>query len=146
SREADQTRARDQGATDYVTKPFRDGELLARIRVAIRSLSRPKELSEPFVVGDLRVDPGQRRVFVADSEVNLTPTEYKLLLAMVRQAGKVVSHDQLLREFLGPGYLREVQYLRFYTKQLLYKLEKEPAQPRYLLTVPGVGYRLKVDD
>jgi two-component system KDP operon response regulator KdpE len=146
SRESDQIAALDQGANDYVTKPFRDGELLARIRVAIRSLSRPKELSEPFSVGDLRVDPGQRRVFVGDTEVNLTPTEYKLLLAMVRQAGKVVTHEQLLREVWGPGYLREVQYVRVYMKQLRYKLEKEPAQPKYLLTVPGVGYRLRVED
>jgi len=145
SREADQITALDRGANDYVTKPFRDGELLARIRVAIRSLGRPKEISEPFVVGDLRVDPAQRRVLVGDVEVNLTPTEYKLLLAMVRQAGKVVTHEQLLREVWGPGYLREVQYVRVYMKQLRYKLEKEPAQPKYLLTVPGVGYRLKVD-
>ena len=126
-------------------KPFREQELLARVRVAIRRHGL-RESTDPFTIGDLRVNPAERRVFVSGVEVHLTATEYKLLAVLVRQAGRVVTHQQLLREVWGPAYEREVQYLRVYMKQLRYKLEKEPAQPQCLLTSPGVGYRLKVDD
>jgi len=143
--EADQIQALDGGANDYVTKPFRQGELLARVRAAIRWGRPAKTDSDPFVVGELRIDPAARRVSMAGVEVDLTPTEYKLLLVMVRHAGSVVTHQQLLREVWGPAYIKEVQYLRVYMKQLRYKLEKEPAQPKYLLTAPGVGYRIRAD-
>jgi two-component system KDP operon response regulator KdpE len=96
-------------------------------------------------VGELRVDPAARRVFMGGVEIDLTPTEYKLLLVLVRHAGQVVTHQQLLRDIWGPAYIKEVQYLRVYMKQLRYKLEKEPAQPQYLITAPGVGYRLKME-
>jgi two-component system KDP operon response regulator KdpE len=145
SEESDQIEALDCGANDYITKPFREGELLARVRVALRWGVLSRDVTDPFTVGELRVDPAERRVFVGDIEVDLTPTEYKLLATMVRQAGRVVTHQQLLRDVWGPEYVKEVQYLRVYMKQLRYKLEKEPAQPKYLLTAPGVGYRLKVD-
>jgi two-component system KDP operon response regulator KdpE len=145
SDESDQIEALDSGANDYVTKPFRQGELLARVRVAIRWARAPRAESDPFVVGELRVDPAARRVFMSGTEVDLTPTEYKLLLVLVRHAGQVVTHQHLLRDIWGPAYVKEVQYLRVYMKQLRYKLEKEPAQPQYLLTAPGIGYRLKMD-
>ena len=116
------------------------------MRVAIRWGHTSRESTDPFTIGDLRVNPAERRVFVSGVEVHLTATEYKLLAVLVRQAGRVVTHQQLLREVWGPAYEREVQYLRVYMKQLRYKLEKEPAQPQCLLTSPGVGYRLKVDD
>jgi two-component system KDP operon response regulator KdpE len=143
--ESDQIEALDSGANDYVTKPFREGELLARVRVAIRWARSPRGESDPFVGGELRVDPAARRVFMGGVEIDLTPTEYKLLLVLVRHAGQVVTHQQLLRDIWGPAYIKEVQYLRVYMKQLRYKLEKEPAQPQYLITAPGVGYRLKME-
>ncbi|HEY3594050.1 MAG TPA: winged helix-turn-helix domain-containing protein [Polyangiaceae bacterium] len=136
--------ALDSGANDYVVRPFRERELMARVRVALR-WGRPPG-SDPYTIGDLRVDPAQRRVFVRGSEVNLTPTEYRLLAVLMRQAGRVVTHQQLLKEVWGSAYIKEVQYLRVYMKQLRNKLEREPARPRCLLTAPGVGYRLKAQD
>src|SRR6185295_4380424 len=112
--EDDQIAALDGGANDYVTKPFREGELLARVRVAFRYAARVSTEAEPdpFVLGALRVDRGQRRVFIGDREIVLTPTEFKLLATMVRNAGRVVTHQHLLREVWGPEYSKEVQYLR----------------------------------
>jgi two-component system KDP operon response regulator KdpE len=136
--------ALDSGANDFVVRPYRERELLARVRVALRWARPPG--SDPFTIGDLRVDPAQRRVFVRGAEVNLTPTEYKLLAVLMRQAGKVVTHQQLLKEVWGSAYVKEVQYLRVYMKQLRNKLEREPARPSCLLTAPGVGYRLKAQE
>ena len=146
-REDDKIAALDAGADDYLTKPFGLGELLARLRVALRHAARtPGEEGEPvFRVGDLRVDLIRRQVWVAEEEVHLTPNEYKLLTTLVQHAGKVLTHRQLLREVWGPGYAEENHYLRVYMGQLRHKLEKEPARPRYLLTEPGEGYRLAME-
>jgi two-component system, OmpR family, KDP operon response regulator KdpE len=143
-READKVAALDAGADDYLTKPFGVGELLARLRVALRHGAQPA--SEPvFVLAGLRVDFERRRVFIDDSEVHLTPTEYKLLGTLVRHAGKVLTHRQLLKEVWGPNAVEHTHYLRVYMTQLRHKLEKDAARPRYLLTEPGVGYRLRLE-
>jgi len=145
--ESDKIAALDAGADDYVTKPFGIGELLARMRVALRHAMRASREpdSAVFVVGDLQVDMAQRRVSVADQEIHLTPIEYRLLTTLVHYAGKVVTHRQLLQEVWGPGYANATHYLRVYMGQLRHKLEANPARPRYLMTEPGVGYRLKTD-
>ena len=126
--------------------PF-DGSLRSRLRVALRHTARTAQ--EPgeavFTVGDLRVDMARRQVFVTDQEVHLTPIEYKLLTTLVRYAGRVVTHRQLLQEGWGPGHTEASHYLRVYMGQLRHKLEADPARPRYLVTEPGVGYRLKTD-
>lgn len=145
--EHDKVAALDAGADDYLTKPFGTSELLARIRVAQRHSQRwTQETEEPiFSVGGLRVDLAHRQVLVDDTEVHLTPLEYKLLTTMVRYAGRVVTHRQLLREVWGPSYVDENHYLRVYMGQLRHKLEADPTRPRYLITEPGVGYRLKTE-
>jgi two-component system KDP operon response regulator KdpE len=136
--------ALDRGADDYLTKPFSTGELLARIRAALRHVSRggEKMLAKSFEVGDLRVDFEARRVFRNGSEVHLTPIEYKLLTTLVQSAGKVLTHRQLLKEVWGPANTQETHYLRVFMANLRRKLEDDPAQPRYLLTEQGIGYRL----
>ncbi len=145
--EQDKVRALDAGADDYLTKPFNAGELLARIRVALRHLARQSAgQKEPvFVLHNLRVDLAQRQVFLDDKEVHLTPMEYKLLTVLVRHAGKVITHRQLLKEVWGPAYVKKVQYLRVYMTQLRHKLEADPTRPRFLMNEPGIGYRLKYD-
>ena len=143
--EKDKVAALDSGADDYLTKPFGIGELLARIRVALRHASRAAKTdkSEPrFAIGGVTVDLASRRVFVDENEVHLTPIEYRLLTALARHAGKVLTHRQLLKEVWGPGSAEEVHYLRVYMAGLRRKLEADPSQPRYLLTEQGVGYRL----
>ncbi|MGH2541782.1 MAG: response regulator [Ardenticatenaceae bacterium] len=142
--ERDKVAALDLGADDYLTKPFGVGELLARIRVALRHAERASSEPTPpvFITGALRVDLGHRQVFVRDEEVHLTPIEYKLLAMLVQHAGKVLTHRQLLREVWGPAYTTETHYLRVYMGQLRHKLEADPARPHYLRTEPGVGYRL----
>jgi two-component system KDP operon response regulator KdpE len=143
--EHDKVRALDSGADDYLTKPFGVSELFARIRVAIRhSEARKGEIEESsFVAGALRIDFSKRQVFVDDAEIHLTPIEYKLLLALTRNAGKVVTHRQLLKEVWGPSYVEHTQYLRVYMTQLRHKLEKDPARPQFLLNEPGIGYRFR---
>ncbi len=145
--ERDKVAALDAGADDYLTKPFGVGELLARMRVALRHAARAAgEPDEPvFTTGDLRVDLEHRQVFSAEREVHLTPTEYRLLRALVRQAGKVLTHRYLLKEVWGASTVTQTPALRVHMAQLRHKLEKDPAQPRHLLTEPGVGYRLRVD-
>ncbi len=144
--EQDKVKALDAGADDYLTKPFSAGELMARIRVALRHLARQTARQEPvFLLENLRVDLTQRQVFVNEEEVHLTPIEYKLLTVLVRHAGKVITHRQLLQEVWGPAHVNEVQYLRVYMTQLRHKLEADPARPRFLINEPGIGYRLKSD-
>jgi two-component system KDP operon response regulator KdpE len=145
--EQDKVKALDAGADDYLTKPFNAGELLARIRVALRhAVRRNADQQEPiFTLHNLRVDLAQRQVFVDDKEVHLTPIEYKLLLVLIRHAGKVITHRQLLKEVWGPAHVNEVQYLRVYMTQLRHKLEADPARPRFFMNEPGIGYRLKYD-
>lgn len=140
--------ALDSGATDYVTKPFAMGELLARIRAAIRnsqSVALEPE-SGAIQIGELCVDFDMRRVSAGGAEVHLTPIEYKLLQLLVRSGGRVLTHRQILQAVWGPAYVTQVQYLRVYMKKLRYKIEREPAQPRYLINEPGVGYRLRRPD
>ena len=138
--------ALDLGADDYVTKPFGLNELLARIRTALRHASRTSESAESvFTLGDLKVDLGRRQVFVSENEIHLTPIEYKLLTTLIRHAGKVLTHRQLLKEVWGPLHMEEGHYLRVYMRQLRNKLEKSPAHPRFLLTELGVGYRLRTE-
>ena len=146
-REQDKIAALDAGADDYLTKPFGIGELLARLRVALRHAARAAgEPEEPvFTLGELRVDLANRRVFVGGTEVRLTPTEYKLLVTMVRQAGKVLTHRYLLKEVWGVHATEQTANLRVFMTQLRHKLEATPARPRYLMTEPGIGYRLRTD-
>jgi two-component system, OmpR family, KDP operon response regulator KdpE len=144
--EAEKIAALDGGADDYVTKPFGMGELLARLRTALRHRLQA-EVEEPvFRTGGLTVDLLRRVVTVDGQEVKLTPKEYDLLRLLVAHAGKVITHQQLLREVWGPGSVYETHYLRVYIGQLRQKLEPDPAQPRYILTEPGVGYRLRLVD
>lgn len=145
--EQDKVKALDAGADDYLTKPFDAGELLARIRVALRHALRQRSgRQEPvFSLYNMRVDLAQRQVFLDDREVHLTPIEYKLLTTLIRHAGKVITHRQLLTEVWGPAHVNEVQYLRVYMTQLRHKLEADPARPRFLMNEPGIGYRLKFD-
>lgn len=141
--EEDKVRALDAGADDYVTKPFGVGELLARIRVALRHRAVSASGQTRFTFGELEVDLERRRIVVRGQEVHLTPIEYKLLAALVNHAGRVVTHRQLLREVWGPGASEQLHYLRVYMGQLRHKLEANPSRPAYLVTEAGVGYRLK---
>jgi two-component system KDP operon response regulator KdpE len=144
-REEDKVKALDLGADDYLTKPFGVDELLARIRVALRHAAMPPGTApEPvFEAGALRVDLTARRVWRGGEEIHLTPTEYKLLTTLVRHAGKVLTHRQLLKEVWGANYANQSHYVRVYMAQLRQKIEADPARPRLLLTEPGVGYRLR---
>lgn len=147
NQERDKVDALDAGADDYLTKPFGTAELLARMRVASRhAIQALQGTDEPiFSTGELRVDLAHRQVFINEGEIHLTPIEYKLLMVLVQHAGKVVTRKQLLHDVWGPSYVDEMHYLRVYMGQLRRKLEAEPTRPRYLITEPGVGYRLKVE-
>lgn len=138
--------ALDLGADDYLTKPFGFGELLARIRVALRHANRTSESpqSELFITDNLHIDLLNRMVKVDGQEVRLTPIQYRLLSVLVKHAGKVMTHQQILKEVWGPSYQENAHYLRIYMSQLRQKLEQNPTQPRYLLTESGVGYRFKL--
>ncbi len=144
AREDDKVGALDAGADDYLTKPFGSGELLARIRVALRHAVQ--KVPEPvYRAGDLEVDLGLRKVLVQGKEVQLTPTEYDLLRLLVSHAGKVLTHRQILREIWGSTYLEQPHVLRVNISNLRRKIESNPTRPRYILTEVGVGYRLKAD-
>lgn len=138
--------ALEAGADDYVTKPFGVSELIARMKVALRHSLALQSGSETsvFEAGALRVDFASRRVEVRGEQIHLTPIEYKLLGTLVKYAGKVVTHRQLLNEVWGPEYTEEAQYLRIYMGYLRKKLEEDPSRPTMLLTEPRVGYRLAV--
>jgi two-component system KDP operon response regulator KdpE len=135
----------DAGADDYLTKPFGVGELLARIRAAMRRVRMPEQgrVEQVLSLGDVTVDLERRRVTRGAEEVNLTPIEFKLLSVLIRQRGKVVTHRQLLKEVWGPSYIEQNPYLRIVILNLRRKLEENPTRPHYLITEPGVGYRLR---
>jgi two-component system KDP operon response regulator KdpE len=143
--ERDKIRALDAGADDYVTKPFSVGELMARVRVALRHRARGGDTvaAEVVEVGALRIDHGRRTVTLDGETVKLTPIEFRLLFALARHPGRVLTHDHLLREAWGPAHAHQHHYLRVYMAQLRHKLEEEPSRPKLLLTEPGVGYRLR---
>lgn len=141
-REDDKVQALDAGADDYLTKPFGVAELVARIRVALRRSLQ--EAPEPvFRLGALEVDLPRRRVSVEGEEVQLTPTEYELLRLLVTHAGKVLTHGQILRQIWGIAYLEQPHVLRVNISNLRHKIESDPSRPRYIVTEPGVGYRLR---
>ncbi|MEO8203677.1 MAG: two-component system response regulator KdpE [Betaproteobacteria bacterium] len=142
SQEADKIAALEAGADDYVVKPFGVGELIARMRVALRhSATSDGDAAGVLRAGELEVDLVNRRVKRAGADVHLTPTEYRLLVVLVKYPGKVLTQRYLLKEVWGPGYVESAHYLRIYMANLRKKLENDPAQPRHLLTETGVGYR-----
>ena len=142
-RDEDKVAALDLGADDYLTKPFGLGELLARLRVARRH-AQPEAAAAPVIeAGTIRIDLDKRQVHRKGAEVHLTPTEYRLLAALAQQAGRVLTHRQLLEEVWGPTYAGQTHYLRVYMAQLRHKLESDPARPELLITEPAVGYRFR---
>jgi two-component system, OmpR family, KDP operon response regulator KdpE len=143
-RETEKVKALDAGADDYLTKPFGVRELLARIRVALRHAEQVRdEASEPvFTVGTLRVDLARHQVFVGENEVHLTPIEFRILTTLIKYSGRVVTHRQLLKKVWGTDSLVQTPYLRVYMTHLRRKIEENPARPLFLLTDPGIGYRL----
>ncbi|HEY8089319.1 MAG TPA: response regulator [Polyangiaceae bacterium] len=145
--EESKVKALDGGADDYLTKPFGAAELMARIRVALRHAAHVNDApGAPVRIGDdIEIDLVKRIVRVRGDEVHLTPIEYKLLGALVKNAGMVMTHRHLLEQVWGPGHAHQMQYLRVYMTQLRHKLERNPARPQYLKTEPGIGYRLKAD-
>lgn len=149
SGDADKITALDAGADDYLTKPFSMGELIARIRVALRHAAQGAGavgVESRFQTGGLMLDFARRKVTVDGANVHLTPTEYEVLKYLTLNAGKVVTHRTLLRAVWGPHYEDEAHYLRVFVNQLRRKIEPDPSRPRYLLTEPGIGYRLRTPD
>ena len=142
--DTDKIEALDAGADDYLTKPFSVGELTARIRVALRH-AHQEEPQPVFVSGKLRVDLAARVVTYDDKEIQLTPTEYDLLRVLIRNSGRVLTHQQLLKEVRGTGFQMETHLLRVHMSNLRRKIEEDPSNPQYILTEPGVGYRLKLE-
>jgi two-component system KDP operon response regulator KdpE len=146
AREQSKVEALDAGADDYVTKPFAVGELLARVRVALRHAARAPSGEEILAFGETTVDLQRRKITRAGAEIHLTPLEFRLLTCLAQHLGMVVTHRQLLREVWGPSHVEHTHYLRIYMKQLRDKLEDDPVRPRHLLTEIGVGYRLVAEE
>ena len=143
--EAEKIRALDGGADDYVTKPFDSGELLARVRAALRRSVRSVDRSETLRIGELTLNLASREAAGPGGTVHVTPIEYRLLARLARSHGLVTTQDQLIREVWGPDRVTDTRSLRAYIKALRQKLEPDPGRPRYLVTEPGVGYRLSID-
>jgi len=144
-REEDKVTALDVGADDYLTKPFGVNELLARMRVALRHAQDTQSSPTVFEFGALHIDCALRRVQVQGNTVHLTPTEYKLLLLLAQNAGKVLTHRQILKDVWGPNHVSQPHYVRVHMAELRKKVELDPARPKLLITEPGVGYRLRSD-
>jgi two-component system, OmpR family, KDP operon response regulator KdpE len=144
-REDDKVAALDAGADDYLTKPFGVNELLARMRVALRHAQGASAATavQTMEFGDLKIDLARREVMIGGNEVHLTPIEYKLLVLLARHAGKVLTHQQILKEVWGPVYANQAHYVRVHMAELRKKIESNPARPKLLVTEPGVGYRLR---
>jgi two-component system KDP operon response regulator KdpE len=145
TQESDKIDALDAGADDYLTKPFGVGELMARVRVVLRrraTVDTDGQENREFRFGDVRVDLINRQIYRAEQLIHLTAIEYRLLTVLIRNAGKVLTHRQLLKEVWGPSHVEDSHYLRTYMAHLRQKLESDPAQPRHLITETGVGYRL----
>ena len=139
--EEEKIKALDAGADDYLTKPFSVGELSARIRSALRHSKKAGDLPSTFQAEDLKLDFVRSQLFLGSEEVSLTPTEYEILKYLIRNAGKVVTHHMLLREVWGIGYENDPHLVRVNISNLRHKIEKDPAQPEFILTESGVGYR-----
>jgi two-component system KDP operon response regulator KdpE len=146
AKDQEKVQALDNGANDYVTKPFSIEELLARIRVALRLKIEPESEVSEFVIGNLSVDVPRRKVSVAGQDVKLTRKEFELLRMLAQNAGRIVTHRQILREVWGPAHEDDVHYLRIYIGHLRSKLGDDSANPTYIESEPGVGYRLILDD
>lgn len=144
-REQDKVAALEAGADDYLSKPFGTNELLARIKVALRNASRGNKEEAIFKYEGLKVDLAKRLVWSSGEEIHLTPIEYKLLAQLVKHAGKVITHKQLLQEVWGKNAATQGHYLRIHTQHLREKIGDEATQPKYILTEPGIGYRLKCE-
>lgn len=145
SEEQEKIAALDAGADDYVTKPFASGELLARLRSALRRAAGPADGAQPLLLGAVRIDLARRIASGPNGDIHFTPIEYRLLAALAQHRGGVVTQRQLLRQVWGPERVDQPHYLRVYMKQLREKIEPDPARPRYLLTDIGVGYRLRTN-
>jgi len=144
--EQDKISLLDAGADDYLTKPFGIGELQSRIKVALRHNTGIVSKDNIFKTANLKIDFSKRLVFVDDRKVKLTPTEYSFLSLLAKHAGKVVTQSQIMREIWNPNLEDETQYLRIYVLQLRRKIEKDPSNPKIIITEPGVGYRLIIDE
>src|SRR5262245_51558475 len=146
TQERSKIEALDAGADDYVTKPFGVGELLARVRVALRHATRPSTGRETIALGEIEIDFDRRKAHKGEAAIHLTPIEFRVLACLARHLDMVVTHRQLLSEVWGPTHAEDTHYLRIYMKQLREKLESDPVRPRHLLTETGIGYRLVGDD
>jgi two-component system KDP operon response regulator KdpE len=142
-REDDKVAALDAGADDYLTKPFGVNELLARMRVALRHAQGRETPAAALEFGELKLDLVRREVFRGDEPLHLTPLEYKLLVLLAQNAGKVLTHRQILHEVWGPSYAAQTHYVRVHMAELRKKVERDPSRPKLLVTEPGVGYRLR---